>query len=88
MTLTYVQRDDDFKKKQHDIYINKAGATQSIDYLSSNYLTKRSLSNGFCGNPTMLSVCPMADSCLTCEYFRTSIQYLDVHKAPSPPALL
>jgi integrase len=80
MTLTYTQRTDDFRKKQHDIYINKAGATQSIDYLSSNDLTKRALSNGFCGNPTMLSVCPMADSCLTCEYFRTSKEFLDIHK--------
>lgn len=36
--------------------------------------------SGFCGNPTMLSVCPMADSCLTCEYFRTSKEFLDIHK--------
>lgn len=80
MSLTYVQRDTEFRKKQHDLYISKTGTKESLNYLSSYDLTKRALSNGFCGNPAILSVCPVADSCLTCEYFRTNEEFLDIHK--------
>ena len=38
------------------------------------------LPNGICSYPTILGVCPNADVCLNCEYFRTSKRYLDVHK--------
>lgn len=37
------------------------------------------LANGYCGMPTQLQ-CPNLSSCLTCQFFRTSIKFLDVHK--------
>lgn len=37
------------------------------------------LSNGYCNMPLAVS-CPNASACLNCEYFRTSVEFLDVHE--------
>lgn len=37
------------------------------------------LPNGYCNMPAKLS-CPNLSSCLTCQFFRTSIKFLDIHK--------
>ena len=37
------------------------------------------LPNGYCNMPAKLN-CHNLSSCLTCQFFRTSIKFLDIHK--------
>lgn len=37
------------------------------------------LANGYCGMPARLR-CEKINACLNCEYFRTSIKFLDIHR--------
>lgn len=37
------------------------------------------LANGYCGMPTRLH-CEKMNACLNCEYFRTNIKFLDIHR--------
>ena len=41
----------------------------------------QSLPNGSCGRPIVLGECPHANACLTCGDFRTTLEFLDQHKA-------
>lgn len=77
MTLSYVERPDDFKKMQEDKYIQKTGEVTLSKWLKDN-LRGQVLSNGICGQPTNLGKCPAANACLHCDYFRTSKKFLPV----------
>ncbi len=77
MTLSYVERPDDFKKMQEDRYIEKTGEVKLSRWLKDN-LRGQVLSNGICGQPANLGKCPAANACLTCDYFRTSKKFLPV----------
>ena len=77
MTLSYVERPDDFKKMQEDKYIQKTGEVTLSKWLKDN-LRGQVLSNGICGQPTNLGKCPAANACLHCNYFRTSKKFLPV----------
>ncbi len=79
MTLSYVERPDEFKKMQEDKYIEKTGEVKLSKWLKDN-LRGQVLSNGICGQPTNLGKCPVMDACLTCEYFRTSKTFLPTLK--------
>lgn len=87
MSLCYIDESDEYKKMLNDRYINNAGNYTSLEnkqlthpeWIKEN-LSKQVLPNGICSYPTILGVCPNADVCLNCEYFRTSKRYLDVHK--------
>lgn len=79
MTLSYVERPDEFKKMQEDKYIEKTGEVKLSKWLKDN-LRGQVLSNGICGQPTNLGKCPAMDACLTCEYFRTSKTFLPALK--------
>lgn len=80
MTLTYAQRGDAFNKAQHDKYINNYGTYSSMEFENPDGLNKKALGNGYCGYPSKLGTCPYSDICLRCEFFRTSKQFLDIHK--------
>lgn len=80
MSLTYAQRGDEYNKALHDKYINNTGTFQELNIKEANLLPKKALGNGYCSYPDRLGVCPYADACLDCEFFRTSKQFLDIHK--------
>lgn len=82
MSLTYAQRDDNFNKAKHDKYITNFGEFQPLDMidLDADGLQKKALTDGYCNYPHMLGICPNADICLSCEFFRTSVRFLDVHR--------
>ncbi len=79
MTLSYVERPDEFKKMQEDRYIEKTEEVRLSKWLKDN-LRGQVLSNGICGQPNNLGKCPASDACLTCEYFKTSKKFLPVLK--------
>ena len=79
MTLSYVERPDDFLKMQEDKYIEKAGEVHLSKWLKDN-LRGQVLSNGICGQPQALGRCPNANACLSCEHFKTSKKFLPVLK--------
>lgn len=41
----------------------------------------QALPNGYCALPVHMKECPHANACLSCSHFRTSIEFLDQHKA-------
>lgn len=79
MTLSYVERPDDFLKMQEDKYIEKAGEVHLSKWLKDN-LRGQVLSNGICGQPQVLGKCPNLNACLSCEHFKTSKKFLPVLK--------
>lgn len=79
MTLSYVERPDEFKKLQEDKYIEKTGEVKLSKWLKDN-LRGRILPNGICGQPESLGACPAADACLSCQYFKTSKSFLPILK--------
>ena len=40
----------------------------------------QALSNGYCGLPKTLKDCPHANACLTCGHFRTTKEFLEIHR--------
>lgn len=81
MTLSYAQRGDNFNKALHAKYIENAGKESALDKLTDeDTLQKYALPNGYCNYPSKLGVCENADICLNCEFFRTSLRFLDTHK--------
>ena len=50
-----------------------------LEYLKGN-LKSHILPNGICSKSTKLTTCPVVDACLSCTYFKTSKQFLSVHK--------
>lgn len=79
MTLSYVERPDEFKKLQEDKYIEKTGEVKLSKWLKDN-LRGKILPNGICGQPESLGACPAADACLSCQYFKTSKSFLPILK--------
>ena len=91
MSLSYAERNDDYKKLLEDRYVGKTGelnplydktdakALETVEWLKDG-LNKHVLSNGLCAYPTKLGVCPNMDICLDCEHFRTSKKFLPVLK--------
>lgn len=80
MSLTYAQRSDDFNKTLHDKYISNYGEFKPLAFDNESDVNKKALGNGFCGFPDKLGTCPYSDICLSCEFFRTSKKFLDIHK--------
>lgn len=44
------------------------------------HIQAQALPNGSCALPTISQGCPHANACLTCTHFRTTADYLDLHK--------
>ena len=86
MTLVYAEARTAFRKKEFNKYIAasrdadplKTDTTITVEWLREN-LDKQALSNGFCCLPCQTK-CPHTNSCIHCNNFITSLDYLDVHK--------
>jgi hypothetical protein len=96
MTQVYAHIHDQTLKeeiaKYHDSrVVNIAGevvesTTPELDndldlHLFKKKVLAQSLSNGSCARPVVLGECPHANACFTCGDFRTTIEFLDQHKA-------
>ena len=80
MSLTYAQRDIDYTKALYNKYYSNYGEIKPLDIKDSMILKRKALSNGYCNSPNTLKTCPYSFECLKCDYFRTSIDFLDIHK--------
>lgn len=95
MTLTYARiQDETLKKNVQDFHrkvVNISGETvQEVDgegantghaqWMKRNVLAQ-ALSNGSCARPVVKGPCPHANACLTCGDFRTTLEFLEQHKA-------
>lgn len=87
MTLAYAEARTEFRKKEFKNYI---AASKDVDPLKTNNtaitvewlrnnLDKQALANGFCCLPCQIR-CPHTNSCIHCNNFITSLDYLDIHK--------
>lgn len=91
MSLSYIDEMDERKINRYKKMININGEKQSV-FLDKElqevaevkwlkeHINAQSLPNGVCALPVGLGDCPHANSCLVCEYFRTSCEFLSVHK--------
>ena len=92
MTLAYAEISEKHKIKKFKEFINAKGELSPIEdikdipeeLITAEWLRQsinaQVLPNGFCGMPIKLGKCPHANSCLDCENFRTSIEFLEQHK--------
>jgi len=92
MTLAYIEYTDKVKIKKMNQFINTLGEDTPIksdikfeeDDLYAEWLrtfiNTQMLTNGVCSKPVKLGKCSHANSCLTCTEFRTSEEFLFVHK--------
>lgn len=88
MSLKYIERSTESNAETHKTYVNNSG--QFIDETTDeNFVTVKWLSdnvsrailpNGVCSYPSILGGCPNTDVCLTCKHFRTSKEFLNIHK--------
>lgn len=87
MTLVYAEARTEFRRKEFQKYIcaskdvdplktNNAAIT--VEWLRNN-IDNQALANGLCCLPCQVK-CPHTDSCIHCNNFVTTIDYLDVHK--------
>lgn len=79
--ITSKDRIESFKKfvNYKGLVLNSNTDTVKAEWLRENINTQI-LPNGLCSLPIKLSKCPHINSCLTCEYFYTSIEFIDVHR--------
>jgi hypothetical protein len=95
MTLVYAHIHDPTLKKEiakyHEKIVDITGKVIEIDPNSevdtADYqwfkrnIQAQSLSNGSCALPVHQKECPHANACLTCSHFRTTLEFLNQHKA-------
>lgn len=74
MSRHYIESDSDYQLE----LLNDKGINSSCE-LSPISSTDSVVANGYCGMPIRIH-CDKINACLHCEYFRTSIQFLDVHE--------
>lgn len=76
MSLKYIEIDAETQK-----LARKSKAVNAKSSIENDVITDdcTALPNGFCSMPQKLH-CPNMNACLTCQFFRTSIEFLDVHK--------
>lgn len=82
MSLCYAERRKNRKQKYQTIYVDVDGNKNTLheSILSEENETYMALPNGLCINPSKLGICPHYEACLNCQHFRTSIDYLELHK--------
>lgn len=76
MSRHYIELTPEYKltsMKEHGLF------RESTKALSAETNGDGALPNGFCGMPVSIH-CPNMNACLSCEFFRTSTQFLDTHK--------
>lgn len=74
MSRHYIESDSDYQLE----LLNDKGINSSGDMLPIS-VTDSVIANGYCGMPAKIH-CDKINACLHCEYFRTSVQFLDVHE--------
>lgn len=91
MSLAYAEHTQDRRTRFEKNYVGIDGKINGItseadkqflataEWMSQN-LETQTLPNGICTYPMKIGVCPHFDACLNCEYFRTSVDYLELHK--------
>lgn len=93
MTMTYAHIHDKTMRavidKFHGKVVNISGEAivtnlsldnnQDLQWMRRNVLAQ-ALPNGSCARPIIKGACPHANACLTCNDFRTTIEFLDQHK--------
>lgn len=91
MSLAYAEITDKRRTQKHKEFIDVKGkvapiATDiklediaTVEWIREN-INAQILPNGVCALPAKLKKCPHANSCLTCNSFRTSIEHLETHK--------
>lgn len=92
MSLVYTQISDSRKRKKYIEFVNKVGRKSKnlfdeeenekiyeVQWLKNN-LKSQALPNGFCSLPVSLGVCPYANVCLTCDYFKSTRGHLSTLK--------
>ena len=79
--ITSKDRIEAFKKfvNNKGLVLNPKHDTVKAEWLREN-INAQILPNGLCSLPIKLGKCPHINSCLSCEYFYTSIEFIDVHK--------
>lgn len=91
MSLSYIDLQNKRKINNYKKFINVNGQKQNIflkektnELAEIKWLNEKinaqKLPNGVCALPTAAGDCPHANSCLTCSYFCTSKDYLNIHK--------
>lgn len=95
MTAVYAHIHDDTLRKSFDFVLEKivnvAGevvqstnpqldSDEQLGWLRKN-MNAQALPNGYCARPLVKGACPHANACLTCSDFRTTQEFLDVHRA-------
>lgn len=91
MSLCYAERNDSRKEKYQKNYVGIDGKTNSLSNdidekflkvvdLMNQTTEMQVLPDGLCSYPMRLGTCPNFEACLTCEFFRTSVDYLELHK--------
>lgn len=92
MSLVYTQISDSRKRKKYIEFVDKVGKKSKnlfneeenekiyeVQWLKNN-LKSQALPNGFCSLPVSLGVCPYANVCLTCDYFKSTKGHLSILK--------
>lgn len=79
MSLSYVERPNEFKQMKENKYISKCGSAVLPREIKEN-IRAFVLPNGVCTMSDKLGVCPAVDACLSCPHFTTSVKFLDKHK--------
>lgn len=95
MTMVYAHIHDRTLKQQVEKYwnggkvVNIAGElvkshhpeleTVDMQWFKKSVLAQ-ALPNGYCGRPVLKGPCPHANACLTCSDFRTTREFLGIHK--------
>lgn len=91
MSLCYAEHDQNRRTRFEKNYVGIDGEVNGLisdvdkeffvtaEWMRQNIETQ-TLPNGVCSYPMKLGVCPHFEACLTCPYFRTSIDYLELHK--------
>ena len=91
MSLFYAERHQPRQERFQKAYVSIDGSVKRISdevddvFLETakdlaESLDKMQLPNGLCLFPRKLEICPHFDACLSCQFFRTSLDYLELHK--------
>lgn len=91
MSLCYAERNQDRRTRFEKNYVGVNGQINSLASEADNQflattewmvqnLELQTLPNGMCAYPLKVGVCPHFDACLICPFFRTSADYLLLHK--------
>lgn len=86
MTYSYIDANSKDRVESFKKFVNYRGlvANTNTDTIQAEWLREninaQILPNGLCSLPVKLGKCPHINSCLNCDYFYTSMEFIEVHK--------